>query len=617
MRSSVAERAAARRLRGPAIPDLVFLALLAVLVVGAAVPLTQSDGDLFAHLRLGHIILETGRLPETGQLGLLSVGVPTVPTAWLSEVAFAAAERLGGWAGVVLLAATMIALAHALVAGLLRRAPIPMAWVLLGVAGSLLLGATHWLARPHLASLLGAIGVLRILEAPVPRRWAGVVPVMILWANAHAGFLFGLALIAAYVVGEGWEAWGHGMDGAARRRVLHRAGWGALATLGTLINPVGLGLHRAVWASLTDPAVATAMDEALAPTFRSAPDLLFLGALLVLLSALGRPRASSMARGAQLVVLGSVAAALLSGRHIALFAVTGWPLAIRALAPRGAGEWAVRLRVEDRRRLGGHWAGVGVVLGVLLFLAVRGSRPALIDPGRLPVAGVQALVTETPAAERETLRLFTTWRWGGYVAWAVPGMRAFVDPLRFTGADVEAYGRILQVQERWEVTLDDWGIEVALVPTAGRLAHALRARPAWRCRRVDATATLCRRVREGPWGAPDERDAAPGTPASTAPASVVSAQGRARMKASTGAIVAAGSSSCGTCPSVGNITTWLPARSRANRAASPGGMSRSRAPQRINVGIRRPRSASVSLRDPNPRKRANSASRFPSRTAIA
>lgn len=589
MPSSAAERAAARRLAGPALPDIVFLALLVVLVLGAAVPLTQSDGDLFAHLRLGRLILESGALPRTGQLGLLSTGVAVVPTAWLSEVGFALAERVGGWSGVVLLAATMIALAHALVAGLLRRAPIPMSWVLLGVGGSLVLGASHWLARPHLVSLLGSAGVVRILEAPVPRRWAGLVPVMLLWANAHAGFVFGLALIAAYVVGEGCEAWAHGMGPDVRRRVLHRTGWGALAALATLLNPSGVALHRAVWASLTDPAVTATMDEALAPAFRSPSDLAFLAGLLLLLSALGRRRASPMARGAQLVVLGSVAAALLSGRHIALFAVTGWPLAIRALAPRGAGRWAARLRLDDRRRLGGHWAGVGLVLGTALFFAVRGSRPALIDPVRFPVAGVAALDAEVPTTARGSLRLFTTWRWGGFVAWAVPGARAFVDPLTFTAADVDAYGRILKVEARWAGTLDDWGIDVALVPTAGRLAQALRTHPDWTCRRIDAVATLCRRAD----------------------------QGSARTNASTGITVAVGSSSCGTCPSAANRTTRLPAMSRAKRAASPGGMSRSRSPQRISVGVRRARSASVSPRDPTPRNLARSASRLPSRTAIA
>ena len=296
-----------------------------------------------------------------------------------------------------------------------------------------------------------------------------------------------------------------------------------------------------------------------------------------------------MSRGAQLVLLGSVTAALLSGRHIALFAVTGWPLAIRALAPRGTGRWAARLRLDDRRRLGGHWAGVGVVLGAVMFVAVRGSRPALIDPVRFPVAAVAALVDEVPVEARGTLRLFTTWRWGGYVAWAVPGVRAFVDPLRFTAADVETYGRVLQVETRWAGTLDDWGIEVALIPTAGRLAQALRSHPGWECRRVDAVATLCRRA----------------------------PQGSVRTNASTGATVAAGSSSCGTCPSVGNVTRRLPVTSRAKRSASPGGISRSRAPQRMSVGTRRERNASVSLRAPKPRNRASNASRFPSRTAIA
>ncbi|MBM3884428.1 MAG: hypothetical protein FJ361_01110 [Gemmatimonadetes bacterium] len=109
----------------------------------------------------------------------------------------------------------------------------------------------------------------------------------------------------------------------------------------------------------------------------------------------------------------------------------------------------------------------------------------------------EALAVAVPEAAREQRRLFTTWRWGGYVAWAVPGLRAFVDPLTFTAADVEAYGRILKVEERWAGTLDDWGVDLALVPTAGRLAQALRSHSGWVCRRLDATATLCERADRG------------------------------------------------------------------------------------------------------------------------
>ncbi|MFM8567512.1 MAG: hypothetical protein ACKOCV_07500 [Gemmatimonadota bacterium] len=118
----------------------------------------------------------------------------------------------------------------------------------------------------------------------------------------------------------------------------------------------------------------------------------------------------------------------------------------------------------------------------------------MIDPVRFPVAGVEALAAAVPETARAERRLLTTWRWGGYVAWALPGLRAFVDPLPFTAADVEAYGRILQVEERWAGTLDDWGVDLALVPTAGRLAQALRSHPGWACQRIDATATLCERA---------------------------------------------------------------------------------------------------------------------------
>ena len=564
----------------PTLPDLVFLVLVALLVGTAGVALTQSDGDLFAHLRQGDVIRAAGRVPHESLLGVVTAGDDAVAPAWLAELLLAMVARVAGLGGVVVFAALTIAGAHAVVAGLLRRAALPLTWVLAGTAGSILLGSTHWLARPHLASLLGAALLVSVLESPVPRRWLLAAPLMLGWANLHGGFAYGLALLMAYAAGDAWEAW----RARPNRAALARARWRGLAAvvgaLATLATPYGLALHRAVWRSLRDPALAAAMDEARPPGFAEPGDVLFLGVVLAVIAwAVRRP--PRLRRTTLLVVLLSIAAGLASGRHIALFAVTGWPLLVRAAAPRGFGTVLGAVARREAQACAGWWAStgaIGLALGTLLW---RGRPPVRVDvdPTRFPVAAVAWLrcgADEDPAR----VRLFTPWTWGGYLVYGWPGARAFVDPLVFGPDDLAAYGRVIGATPAALRELDGWGVTTVLAPARSALADLLPQSGAWNLAYRDGTAVVF-----------------------------------SRRNASTGTTVAAGSSSCGTWPSASNRTTRLPTMSRAKRSASVGGISRSRPPQRTSVGIRSVRTASVSATRGSAENRASNAVRFPSRSA--
>jgi len=78
-------------------PNLVAIIVMALFAFAEAVALTQSDGDLFAHIRLGQIILARWEIPSSSVLGF-SYAFNAVYPAWLSAVWFAALFRAGGLA---------------------------------------------------------------------------------------------------------------------------------------------------------------------------------------------------------------------------------------------------------------------------------------------------------------------------------------------------------------------------------------------------------------------------------------------------------------------------------------------------------------------------------------
>ena len=493
--------AGGRGLWSPSLPDLLFIAVLLTLSFGAPQAMTQSDGDLFAHIRMGLGILGDHAVPRMSELGLASSGAPMTSPAWLSEVLFAGAWRTGGLALVVVIAAAAIAGAHATVAWLLRARGADLRWVTVGALVSVALGSSHWLARPHAFSLLAAALLIVLLEQDDARRLFAAAPLMALWVNLHGAWVYGVVIMVLHTLGRAIDARRGAGDPDARRDPGIR--WMALAAAAaaTLLNPYGLALHRDVLASLSDPTLATYIDEYRAPGYRQLGDQLFLATALATLVIFARGRAA-VRMSSLFVVVATLAAACMAGRNIALFSVTGWPLVALYAASEHARRQEPSSFTEFSRResraVVGSW-GAPTVVALLAFGILGGSFggrqiiAADVNPARFPVAGIAELrnaSTPVPSSER----IFAPWDWGGYLAFVWPRHRAFIDPLKFSADGVAAYGDILLARGGWERELDQWKITTVITPTHGRLADGLAQRPGWTLRHADATAAIFQRT---------------------------------------------------------------------------------------------------------------------------
>src|SRR4029079_11507767 len=124
----------------------------------------------------------------------------------LSEVLFALLFRAGGLPLLSVFTAILVGLTHGSIALFLRRRGADPRWALLAALLSFALGSTHWLTRPHMFSIVGAVLTLYLLESERPRRALFALPLFALWANLHGGWAYGLVMIGAYVFGELLEA---------------------------------------------------------------------------------------------------------------------------------------------------------------------------------------------------------------------------------------------------------------------------------------------------------------------------------------------------------------------------------------------------------------------------
>jgi hypothetical protein len=96
--------------------------------------------------------------------------------------------------------------------------------------------------------------------------------------------------------------------------------------------------------------------------------------------------------------------------------------------------------------------------------------PASFDPEVFPVAAV-----EKARAAGLQGRIFNQFIWGGYLLYAWPEQKVFIDGgTDYYGADaVRTYLDIATLQPQWRARLVDCGISVVLMPTASPMAHQL------------------------------------------------------------------------------------------------------------------------------------------------
>jgi hypothetical protein len=459
----------------PTLPALAFLTWVLVAAFGFGGRFLNGDGDTARHLRHGATILAERGVIRRDPFSFTRPGAPYVSFEYGAQVLLALAERAAGLAGVVALGASLAALAVALTLRfMLRRGVEPAAAYLVSAVGAVLL-ATHWMARPHLFTFVLLALLLELLDRPKPPAPWLLFGVFVLWANLHGGWVFGMALLGAYAIGR-------------------RAWWMLpVAALATVMTPYGLDGPRHLFAHLGDRALLREANEFKPPTFTDAGSIVFL--LATTGAAIGFARLKPRVPLPHVVaMLGFTLGGFLARRNIPLVALTALPLAMLHLDP------LLRRLPEPpnfRRSFGdaahGSWrAGAlgALVVWVAAFVGHAGGPrllPSTFDPAVFPVGAVSAL-----RATGRAPRLLNEYTWGGYVLWAAPGQRVFIDP----GADFYGlalaldYLRVWEVQPGWREVLCRFDVNAALLPAGVPLADSLGRSEDWTLAYADRTAVL-------------------------------------------------------------------------------------------------------------------------------
>jgi len=436
-----------------------FDAVSAVLLIPAVLGSSQTifnDGDVSWHIATGQWILDHRAIPHADPFSFTWFGKPWVPIEWLSEVIYASAYRLAGYAGVAALVTVVLMALHATVylnaSRWIRSSLLPivaMDFVLI----PMLSARPHVLTWPLLASWIWLM--LRAREQDgAPPLIAAVL--MAAWANLHGGFVFGLAIAAAF----GLEALVESKD--KPRAFRQWLVFGIACAVACLVNGNGLEgtLHPLRFTQLQ---MLPLIDEWKPSSPTHTPFSFGVLAVTLGLIAWKRPRLPWVR---WLLLAAMLGLALLQVRHQAMLAIVG-----AMILPQGFSRTAHPAAAVDLMSQRIALAGAALLVAVRLIMPLEPPDNEA-NPWKL-IAMVPTELRSQPVLNGYTM--------GGPLI--LSGIRPYIDGRGDMYGDehVVGYSRIAHGDAAlFADAVRRWNIRWAILPKDSKLIALIQRSPDWR-----------------------------------------------------------------------------------------------------------------------------------------
>ncbi len=515
--------------------------------------LPLQNAALWGHVLYGEWILEHRLLPAEDPIMPLAEGMPLLDTSWLSQAILAAVERQGGAEWLSRLFALSVSAAVLLLGRVFFLSAGSLALSILGTAAAVALGWGRLTAfGPESFGVLAFAVLLWLIagsgsesdaggetetgdrdrrRGPAWRLWIGIPLTFAVWANLDGSFIYGLAVLACWILGRaidaGWssrrgarEASPRGLramadDPSLRRRLYVTE----LAVAATLLNPYGIDLllHQ-----LALPASSNLlyMPDWQPMVMRGWSALGFSLSVVALLLVFRHSRRRVPAAHVLLLAVFAFIAATAIGRLIWYGPIFVWVVvphlaAIMAQArqPGPGGEPTKRLRPGVARFADGFrlLAGPSVrytmlcatLLAIVFILSPIGSQALGREPrplGRLFGAAPLELAGHL-AADPPGGQTFNPVSWGDWLALQGPdGFRPFATTnVQLLPARVwESYLGIAGASSGWSRILDRYSVDTVILSKLDQqgLAGAMRFSENWSLTYEDEQAMVFVRASE-------------------------------------------------------------------------------------------------------------------------
>jgi Flp pilus assembly protein TadD len=494
-----------------------------LVLLGASFCLTQlSEVDLHWHLLAGQRILQEGRVPRVDSFTYASAGRPWTDLQWLYQVLLALAYRVAGWPGLEILKVGVIVAALSAMTGAALRRGVSAGVVALLLLPSILASQERFTLRPEALSFLFLAALLLVLgeRSRHPRLLLLVPPLMTLWANCHALYVVGAAVIVLTTTGDMIQRYlpTRTQDGPAPAGARSSLpSWIAIASLAaTALTPYGVEgwvlPYRLLFERIAGDNVYSRSIAEFQPPFGGFAPTASIAAFALLVAIVGMASIAgrkAVSPAEALVLTALLSLALLARRNIPLFALAAVSCAAPALdATLRRASTGITRRFSRSAAAGGIVAVAAHLLVIALTLVVLAdvwsNRFFVRDgtqryfgrgwaPGFYPEGAADFVLTLDPPGE-----VINDMTMGGYLEWRFyPARRTFIDG-RLEVHDRALFTTSLMLQSDpvvFEETARRFGARTVLwshrhSPEAAPLLRYLAGRNGWRPIYVDMAASV-------------------------------------------------------------------------------------------------------------------------------
>jgi hypothetical protein len=483
----------------PSIADIIFISLFVLLSFSAGKRLL-SDCDTAYHIRAGEYIIDTFSIPKHD---IFSFHTPTLAwTAheWLSEVIMALVHRASGLTGVVIFFSLMISIVYYLLFKILRKNNDDIIISIFLVLLVLTASHVHWLARPHIFSLLLMVIWYYFLDEYQynHKNYLYVFPpVMLLWVNLHGGFLAGFILLGIYLFGNiiQYITTKDAERDIFKKNIRFLGLITAACLFVSLINPYTYRILLFPFNLVSNKFIMDHVNEFLAPNFHQLVVKPFEVTiyLLIVLLVFSKRRLNIIEL---LLILMFTHMSLYSVRYIPLFSIISAPILFRQLnsiLEDSDGKFAsfikkrsYNISVTDSFTKGYLWPVSAVLL--IVILEAYGKIDFKFDEKRKPVAAVEFFTKENIQGN-----MFNDDEFGDYIIYAVwPEYKVFVDGRSdMYGVDIiKEYMKVYRIKPGWDEVIKKYNINWMIHNANSVLSMFLMERDDWELIYADKVANI-------------------------------------------------------------------------------------------------------------------------------
>jgi hypothetical protein len=456
-----------------------------------------GDGDTGYHIRAGEIILKDLAVPRHDPFSFITPPLPWTAHEWLSEVVMAIVHKSLGLQGIVFLFALLLSTTYWLLFRWIRSGRRNILMDLLILVLVVLSSRIHWLARPHVFSLLLVVLLYKILILHQEDRgnYLYVIPpMMFLWVNLHGGFIVGFLFMGIFLSG---HFLGYFSSKGEERPVSATKGKQlslvfAASVLAACVNPFGVHAFLFPLRVVSGTYLMDHVHEFLSPDFHGFAPYRYL--LLFLIGVLGLSR-SSLTFTELIPVLLFTSMSLYSARYIPLGAIVYAPILSKygdILIRQSEARWSRLLRerslvyerIEDSAK--GYLIPL-LVLCVIPALAA-GKIPVRFEEKTAPMTAIDFLRSNPLQGN-----MFNNDEIGDYVIYGLyPRYKVFMDGRSDMYGEpiLKEYSKVSAIETGWKDVLDKYDINYIFFYTNSVLARHLLTDDGWKRIYVDNVASI-------------------------------------------------------------------------------------------------------------------------------